>query len=39
MGDDGIGGIKQLRARLSEYLPLVKGGQTVLVTWRNELKA
>ena len=27
-----MGGIKQLKARLSEYVPLAKAGETVLVT-------
>lgn len=32
-------GIKQLKARLSEYVRLAKGGETILVTDRNELVA
>src|SRR5437588_12111479 len=32
-------GVKQLKARLSEYLRLVRGGQTVLVTDRDEVVA
>lgn len=32
-------GIKKLKARLSEYLRLVKGGETVLVTEREEVVA
>jgi antitoxin (DNA-binding transcriptional repressor) of toxin-antitoxin stability system len=32
-------GVKQLKARLSEYLRLVKGGETVLVTDREEIVA
>lgn len=32
-------GVKQLKARLSEYLRLVRSGQTVLVTDRNEVVA
>lgn len=32
-------GIKQLKARLSEYVRLVKGGETVLVTDRDEVVA
>jgi len=32
-------GVKQLKARLSEYLRLVKGGETVLVTDREEVVA
>ncbi len=32
-------GIKQLKARLSEYLRLVKAGETVLVTEREEVVA
>jgi antitoxin (DNA-binding transcriptional repressor) of toxin-antitoxin stability system len=32
-------GVKQLKARLSEYLRLVKGGDTVLVTERDEVIA
>jgi antitoxin (DNA-binding transcriptional repressor) of toxin-antitoxin stability system len=32
-------GIKQLKARLSEYLRLVKGGETILVTEREEVIA
>jgi antitoxin (DNA-binding transcriptional repressor) of toxin-antitoxin stability system len=30
-------GIKQLKARLSEYLRLVKAGETILVTERDEV--
>jgi antitoxin (DNA-binding transcriptional repressor) of toxin-antitoxin stability system len=33
------GGIKQLKARLSEYVGLVKAGETVLVTERDEVVA
>ena len=32
-------GIKQLKARLSEYVRLVKGGETILVTYRDEVVA
>ena len=32
-------GVKQLKARLSEYLRLVKGGETLLVTERNDVIA
>lgn len=32
-------GIKQLKARLSEYVRLVKAGETVLVTERDEIVA
>jgi antitoxin (DNA-binding transcriptional repressor) of toxin-antitoxin stability system len=32
-------GVKQLKARLSEYLRLVKSGETVLVTDRDEVVA
>ena len=32
-------GVKQLKARLSEYLRLVKAGETVLVTDRDEVVA
>ena len=32
-------GIKQLKARLSEYVRLAKAGETVLVTERNEVVA
>jgi antitoxin (DNA-binding transcriptional repressor) of toxin-antitoxin stability system len=32
-------GVKQLKARLSEYLRLVKGGETVLITDRDEVVA
>ncbi len=32
-------GVKQLKARLSEYLRLVKAGQTILVTDRDEVVA
>jgi prevent-host-death family protein len=32
-------GIKELKARLSEYIRLVKGGDTILVTERNEVVA
>ena len=32
-------GIKQLKARLSEYVRLVKAGETVLVTERDEVVA
>jgi len=32
-------GIKQLKARLSEYLRLAKGGETILVTDRDEVVA
>jgi antitoxin (DNA-binding transcriptional repressor) of toxin-antitoxin stability system len=32
-------GVKNLRARLSEYLRLVKSGETVLVTERDEVVA
>ncbi len=32
-------GIKQLKARLSEYIRLAKGGETVLVTERDEVVA
>lgn len=32
-------GIKQLKARLSEYIRLVKGGDTILVTEREEVVA
>jgi len=32
-------GIKELKARLSEYLRLVKAGETILVTERNDVVA
>lgn len=32
-------GIKQLKARLSEYIRLVKAGETILVTERDEVVA
>jgi antitoxin (DNA-binding transcriptional repressor) of toxin-antitoxin stability system len=32
-------GVKQLKARLSEYLRLVKAGETILVTERDEVVA
>ena len=32
-------GIKQLKARLSEYVRLARGGETVLVTERDEVVA
>jgi antitoxin (DNA-binding transcriptional repressor) of toxin-antitoxin stability system len=32
-------GVKQLKARLSEYLRLVKAGETVLITDRDEVVA
>jgi prevent-host-death family protein len=32
-------GVKQLKARLSEYLRLVKSGETILVTERNDVVA
>ena len=32
-------GVKELKARLSEYIRLVKGGETILVTERNEVVA
>src|SRR5262245_24588007 len=32
-------GIKQLKARLSEYLRMVKSGETILVTERNDVVA
>jgi antitoxin (DNA-binding transcriptional repressor) of toxin-antitoxin stability system len=32
-------GVKQLKSRLSEYLRLVRGGETVLVTDRDEVVA
>jgi antitoxin (DNA-binding transcriptional repressor) of toxin-antitoxin stability system len=32
-------GVKQLKARLSEYLRLVKSGETILVTERDEVVA
>jgi antitoxin (DNA-binding transcriptional repressor) of toxin-antitoxin stability system len=32
-------GVKQLRAKLSEYLRLVKSGETILVTDRDEVVA
>jgi antitoxin (DNA-binding transcriptional repressor) of toxin-antitoxin stability system len=32
-------GVKELKSRLSEYLRLVKGGETILVTERNEVVA
>src|SRR5262245_19619468 len=32
-------GVKQLKARLSEYLRLVKGGEIILVTERNDVVA
>lgn len=32
-------GVKQLKARLSEYLRLVKTGETILVTERDEVVA
>jgi antitoxin (DNA-binding transcriptional repressor) of toxin-antitoxin stability system len=32
-------GVKQLKSRLSEYLRLVRGGETVFVTDRDEVVA
>jgi prevent-host-death family protein len=32
-------GVKELKSRLSEYLRLVKAGETILVTERNEVVA
>lgn len=32
-------GVKQLKSRLSEYLRLVRSGETILVTCRNEVVA
>ena len=32
-------GVKELKARLSEYLRLVKSGETILVTERNDVVA
>ncbi len=32
-------GVKQLKSRLSEYLRLVRSGQTILVTYRDEVVA
>jgi len=32
-------GVKQLKARLSEYLRLTKAGETILVTERDEVVA
>lgn len=32
-------GVKQLKGRLSEYLRLVRGGETILVTDRDEVVA
>ncbi len=32
-------GVKELKARLSEYLRIVKSGETVLVTERNDVVA
>jgi len=32
-------GVKELKARLSQYLRLVKGGETILVTERHEVVA
>lgn len=32
-------GVKQLKARLSEYLRLVKAGETILITDRDEVVA
>jgi len=32
-------GVKQLKARLSEYLRMVKSGETILVTERNDVVA
>ena len=32
-------GVKQLKARLSEYLRLIKSGETILVTERDEVVA
>lgn len=32
-------GVKQLKTRLSEYLRLVRGGETVLITDRDEVVA
>ncbi len=34
-----VAGIKELKARLSEYLRLVRTGETILVTDRNEVIA
>ena len=39
MGSVKVVGIKQLKARLSEYVRLVKSGETVLVTERVEVVA
>jgi len=30
-------GVKQLKSKLSEYLGLMRGGETVLVTYRDEV--
>jgi antitoxin (DNA-binding transcriptional repressor) of toxin-antitoxin stability system len=38
-GDMKVVGIKQLKARLSEYVRLAKAGETVLVTERDEVVA
>jgi prevent-host-death family protein len=32
-------GVKQLKARLSEYLRMVKAGETILITERNDVVA
>jgi antitoxin (DNA-binding transcriptional repressor) of toxin-antitoxin stability system len=38
-GDVKVVGIKQLKAKLSEYVRLAKAGETVLVTERDEVVA
>jgi antitoxin (DNA-binding transcriptional repressor) of toxin-antitoxin stability system len=39
LGDMRTVGIKVLKAKLSEYIRMVKGGETVLVTERDEVVA
>jgi prevent-host-death family protein len=39
MGTVKVVGVKELKARLSEYIRLAKAGETILVTERNEVVA
>ncbi|HSL49152.1 MAG TPA: type II toxin-antitoxin system Phd/YefM family antitoxin, partial [Candidatus Deferrimicrobiaceae bacterium] len=39
LGEMKVVGVKQLKARLSEYVRLVKAGETILVTDRDEVVA
>ena len=39
VGEMKVVGVKQLKARLSEYVRLVKAGETILVTDRDEVVA